>query len=446
MNEEESSVKRLIDSAKDLYNSTFTSSSASKCREDIICAVAPGRVNLIGEHTDYNGGFVFPMAIGYSTVCLGTGSITAASSDSAVGMCEIISLNEANPQIIEFESSQNMQPFLSDSPKFWTNYVMGVVAQYMEDLKGVESFSLSFQLVINGNVPLGSGLSSSASLEVSIATFIEALMSKHLPKKNIVDKKTKALRCQKAENEFCNSPCGIMDQYISAVALPGSALFIDCRSLDYEVVMMGSKDNIGEEDEENPVFVICNSNVKHSIGEGEYPVRVAQCKKATEILQSMHGQRIQSLRDASLSDVELVWKRSLSTENDGPQMDELIYRRAKHVVKENERTQHAKISLLDGNWEEFGKLMNQSHSSMKMDYEVSCIEIDILVGLAQNFDGVYGSRMTGGGFGGCTVTLVKKSKAESLCKYLVEEYKTRMGRECTCFQTEPCSGAREITF
>ena len=443
MDEETSSIKCLVDTARELYHSTFTSLGASKHNDDYICTVAPGRVNLIGEHTDYTGGFVFPMAIGYSTVCLGTGSITDGSSNSA-GICEIISVNANNPQIVTFESSQNMKPFPSDSDKFWANYIIGVVAQYMEDLKGTEYFSISFKLVVNGDVPLGSGLSSSASLEVSVATFIEVLMSKYLPKKHI-DKKTKALRCQTAENIFCNSPCGIMDQYVSAAALPGSALLIDCRSLDYETVIMGSKHDNRDKEKENPIFVVCNSNVKHSIGGGEYPVRVAQCKIATENLQAIHGQRIQSLRDASVSDVELAWKQSSSTkEGELTVMDELIYRRAKHVVKENERTLCAKTALIEGNWEEFGKLMNQSHDSMKLDYEVSCTEIDVLVDLAQNFEGVYGSRLTGGGFGGCTVTLVKESRVEALRAHLLEGYKAQTGIESTCFQTVPCTGAREL--
>jgi len=440
ISEEAPSIARLVEIAKDLHNSKFSSSIPSE-EVDFICAAAPGRVNLIGEHTDYTGGFVFPMAIEYSTVCFGRGSITNANPNSSVGKCQVISANQKDPQVIDFEYNNHMTPFPKDNSNFWVNYIIGVVEQYREDLKG-ENLVLSFQICIYGDVPLGSGLSSSASLEVSVATFIEALISKY--KKYVVDPKSKALRCRKAENDFCDSPCGIMDQYVSAAALSGSALLIDCRTLEYEAVIMGSKALSGGEDEEKPVFLICNSNVKHSIGGGEYPVRVMQCKEATEQLRAVCGEKIESLRDATLLDIELTWNNHGSAEEDKSLIDDVIKRRAKHVVTENKRTQLAKEALLYGKWEEFGKLMNESHNSMKVDYQVSCAEIDILVESAQSFEGVYGSRLTGGGFGGCTVTLVKNSTVESLCNFLLKEYKAKTGKECSCFVTNPGVGAREV--
>jgi len=298
--------------------------------------------------------------------------------------------------------------------------------------------------------------------------------------------KEKALLCQKAENIFCNSPCGIMDQYVSAAGLAGTALLIDCRSLEYENVHIGGRptfdtsttcikeekkeqspplsSNGGDNDDDDddgsstttstttPVFIICNSKVTHSIGGGEYPKRVAQCKTATDALIKVHGDRISTLRDATLDDVEFVknYYNNKNDDNDNNNemimMDDLIYRRAKHVVTENERTQLAKIALTKGDWTQFGKLMNASHESMKVDYEVSCDEIDILVEIAQKHPGVFGSRLTGGGFGGCTVTLVEKGQVESLCQTLREEYRLKTGKECLCFETRPGDGAREIIF
>lgn len=471
------SIQSLVKDAKLLYTSAYENNDD----DDLICTVAPGRVNLIGEHTDYTQGFVFPMAIEYSTVCVGKGSISVHNKSSpspGSSTCQIISSNQKpNPRVITFESKvthkakndddneSGMKPLPMNDKDSWTNYVAGVVQRYIDDVLNDNNnddgnyYSISFQIAIVGNVPLGSGLSSSAALEVAVATFIEKLIQNSSASSSIGGVKEKALLCQKAENIFCNSPCGIMDQYVSAAGKASTALLIDCRSLEYENVEIGSKlqevdeerdDDIGEEKKMNenptnkkskPVFVICNSNVTHSIGGGEYPKRVAQCKSATDILQSVHGKRIVSLRDATLNDVEAA-----KSNGEGVVMDDLIYRRAKHVVTENERTQSAKCALIEGDWETFGRLMNESHESMKNLYEVSCEEIDILVELAQNHPGVWGSRLTGGGFGGCTVTLVEKDEVESLCHHLKMEYKARTGKECLCFETQPGDGAREIVL
>lgn len=474
------SIQSLVEDAKNLYLKHFQDKDSQE-NQELICTVAPGRVNLIGEHTDYTQGFVFPMAIEYSTVCVGTGTL----NKSATSTCQIVSLNQKpNPRIISFEaksgSGGNMTPLPMDHEDSWTNYVAGVVQRYMEDVLNPNNngeYSISFQIAIAGNVPLGSGLSSSAALEVSIATFIENLIrnSKDTTMNFVLDNsgaKEKALLCQKAENVFCNSPCGIMDQYVSAAGKSGTALLIDCRSLDFENIEIGSKelgssrslDYYVDDDEHEekkvpvsppsnnvnnkpkPVFVICNSNVTHSIGGGEYPKRVAQCKIATEILSKLRGDdRIKSLRDATLEDVEMAQKKRKVNDEEAL-MNDLIYRRAKHVVTENGRAQLAKAALMNGDWKTFGKLMNESHESMKNDYEVSCEEIDILVHIAQGTPGVFGSRLTGGGFGGCTVTLVEKDAVESLCNVLRKEYKTRTGKDCLCFETSPGNGAREIVL
>jgi len=365
-------------------------------------------------------------------------------------------MDEEKGKIVTFQSSQKMTPLPSEHPDAWSNYVAGVVNEYMSLLPPSSNLSLSIRIAIHGDVPLGSGLSSSAALEVAVATFLETLLRKSYPdlardlETHLGGVKEMALRCQRAENVFCNSPCGIMDQYVSAAASSGSAILIDCRSLDYESVKMGSSSTSDNgDDSSSPVFLICNSNVKHSIGGGEYPVRVKQCQEATKILKHICGEKIESLRDATLSDVETAHKKRRTNDSDndndseGPLMDDLIYRRAKHVVTENERTQKAKKALVEGDWAQVGTLMNESHASMKNDYEVSCNEIDFLADLAQKFPGVYGSRLTGGGFGGCSVTLVDRSRANALMEHLKKGYKAKWnGKECSCFETSPGPGAR----
>lgn len=203
-------------------------------------------------------------------------------------------------------------------------------------------------------------------------------------------------------------------------------MLIDCRTNEYEMVKQ-------KEDPSQPVvLVVANSAVTHSIGGGEYPVRVQQCKDATAALQKMHGERIKTLRDATVEDV-LKCK---------DEMDDVIYRRARHVVTENARVIATKEALLKGDWKIVGQQMALSHISMREDYETSCEEVDILVELAEKYDGVYGSRLTGGGFGGCTVTLVAKDKAAGLLDYLRKEYQEKTGKDCSPFETLPGPGAR----
>lgn len=386
-------------------------------------AVAPGRVNLIGEHTDYTGGYVLPFAIDYSCVIYGSGKLqmTEDNTKKVTVRCASSTSPEAADHVAEFEITPETKPPQKPS---WTTYVGGTIFQYLSDLP--DSCQLDLHFTVASDVPLGSGLSSSASLEVSVARFVEAIIGKYAFSSCGEDKdfpKIRALRCQKAENEFCHSPCGIMDQYISSAASAGSLLLIDCTSLESTETKMLQENNM-------PVLVVANSNVKHDIGGGEYPVRVAQCKKATDSLQKLNP-RITSLRHATLEDVEQA--KDI--------MDEVTYKRAKHVVTENARVLEATEALEKGDWKTVGTVMNGSHASMRDDYEVSCKEIDILVDIAQNFPGVYGSRLTGGGFGGCTVTLVDKDAASSLIDRLTEEFKTKTGTDCDCFQTQPARGA-----
>ncbi|KAL7554880.1 hypothetical protein ACHAWF_018426 [Thalassiosira exigua] len=403
------------------------------------CAAAPGRVNLIGEHTDYTGGYVLPLAIGYNTVVFGRGGVVADASGGGGGGAAPTSrvASADRPSVAEFAVGPDSTPSTS-SADAWADYVHGVAAQYLPDLPPGKTFA--FDVAVAGDVPLGSGLSSSASLEVATAVFLEGILEGcsgaarsargEAPTTAKEAKMERAVRCQRAENEFCGVPCGIMDQFVSSAGREGKLLLIDCRSLDFREVSAG--DGGGDD---APVLVVTNSNVKHSLGDGEYPVRVRQCKEATEIL-SKANPRIATLRDATTADVEAAASSA--------GLEGVLLRRARHVVSENERTVEAANALERGDWATVGRLMNESHDSMRDDYDVSCDEIDVLVELARGFEGVYGSRLTGGGFGGCTVTLVRRDSSRRLIEHLGREYEKRTGKKCVCFETSPGNGARAI--
>jgi len=428
MSSSTTNIQTLINQAEDLYEKSFGDRELGNTNFNTFCTSAPGRVNLIGEHTDYTDGFVLPLAIGYSTVVYGRGGIMKSTSSTDT-RCRIVSTTTNS--IVEFQATSSLVPLCKSEA--WANYVKGVILQYMSELQSAdERFVLD--IAIAGDVPLGSGLSSSASLEVATAVFLECILNLNNNPYCIDDsllytreaKMERAKKCQKAENVFCNVPCGIMDQFVSSCGSRGKLLLIDCRSLDYKEVSMG-----GEEGD-MPVLVVANSNVKHSLGDSEYPVRVQQCKDATSILSNVN-QNIQSLRDATMEDI--------NTASSSAGLEGALLQRARHVVSENKRTVEAANALEKGDWATVGTLMNASHASMKDDYQVSCPEIDILVELAQGYEGVYGSRLTGGGFGGCTVTLVKRDCAQGLIDHLNKEYTAKTGKQCDCFETSPGSGA-----
>ena len=427
----ESTMESKVQTAKALFGKYFEDSVGGE--EAATIAVAPGRVNLIGEHTDYTGGFVLPFAIDYSTVVYGKGSVKLDANDNGERKAKIRFASALSPDSVEsFEITDTSTP--SETPS-WVSYIVGTVFQYLQDLPQGSELGLDF--CISGDVPLGSGLSSSASLEVAVGRFVEAVLGEHAfssetSQEDFSPAKSRALRCQKAENEWCDSPCGIMDQAISSAATPGCLVLIDCRTLNFTPTNM-AETSLSPEDP-LPVLVVANSNIKHSIGGGEYPIRVAQCKGATEALQKVNAD-IAMLRDATLEDIESAKEF----------MSEVEYNRAKHVVTENDRTVSARKALEAGDWKQVGQLMNASHSSMRDDYEVSCEEVDILVDIAQGFPGVYGSRLTGGGFGGCTVTLVAEDRAEDLMAHMKSEYKARTGIDCPCFVTRPARGAHLIS-
>jgi len=381
-------------------------------------------------------------------------------SDCNADKCRIVSTHNHNSTVEYFHASPSLSPLVGSTNK-WANYVQGVVLQYLPDLEEDETFI--FDMAIAGDVPLGSGLSSSASLEVATAVFLEGIMGQRFAyssyKKDGLSQTTtmmsskemkmeRAVRCQRAENIFCGVPCGIMDQCVSSAGCHGKLLLIDCTSLDVQEVSLGvdqvgqgESSSVSSEEASRVVLVVANSNIKHDLGAaGEYPIRVQQCKEATAILSKVNP-LIQSLRDASMNDI--IDAAAVSAAG-SLELGSVLFKRARHVVSENERTVETSKALEKGDWKAVGKLMNESHSSMKNDYEVSCEEIDVLVDLAQHFDGVYGSRLTGGGFGGCTVTLVRKESSQRLMDYLNREYENKTGKKCVCFETYPGDGARAI--
>jgi galactokinase len=273
----------------------------------------------------------------------------------------------------------------------------------------------------------------------------------------------KALRCQKSEHDFAGMPCGIMDQYISTLGEQGNLLLIDCRSNEFQLVPFGktavspttgegkgkgkknttsateSKSSAGESDEDDVIILVTNSNVKHQLTGSEYPDRVKQCKEAVKALQKKFpSANIKSLRDATIEQLEKVHSDSSSG------LSDVAYKRGKHVIKENQRTLDTVEALKKKDWMTVGERMNESHVSLRDDYEVSCEEIDFLVRTAISCTGVYGSRITGGGFGGCTVTLLKKKDVKEVEKFLQESYWKQYHKKCDCYEAIPSNGTRQI--
>ena len=363
-------------------------------------AGAPGRVNLIGEHTDYNDGFVLPIAIDRSTWLF-----ACRRTDR---QARIISAELG--ETATFEVSRSLKP----GEPAWSNYLRGVVAGCLE--QGIDPGG--FDALIISTVPSGGGLSSSAALEVATATLVEQLTGHSL------SAKTKAMLCQKAEHEFAGMPCGLMDQFVAVMAEAESALLIDCRQQTAEPVAMNDP---------GVSVVIINSNVKHTLVDGAYAERRRQCEAAARTLG------VPALRDA---DREML-------ESAKAKMNDLTHRRARHVISENERTLSAARALKGGQWTRLGELMAQSHASLRDDFEVSCRELDALVELAdahRSSGDVLGGRMTGGGFGGCTVTLAKSDAAERIARQISEAYEARFGIEPEAFVTRPAGGAKGMTL
>ena len=366
-----------------------------------VAVAAPGRVNLIGEHVDYNDGFCLPMAIERYVIIsaspvVGDGRQTASFHSTELRESITIPLDETPVP----------------NSKGWGRYAEGVIAGFMG--RGVRI--PSFDAVVQSNIPLGGGLASSAALAVGIATLLEVLTESRLEPRDIV------VLCQQAEHQFVGVPCGIMDQFSSVFGKTDELMLLDCRSEQFQAISF---------DAENISVVVTNSNVKHELADGEYAARRSQCESA-----------LRKLKQRSWRDVTMDWLNA-----DQETLSATEFRRARHVVSEISRTTAAAKAIQDGNWSRAGHLMYASHASLQSDFEVSCDELDILVDIAQEMGeahGVYGSRMTGGGFGGCTVSLVETDQAEKIMRSLATRFEERTGIRASSFVSRPARGAHVL--
>ena len=385
-----------LNKLRKIFNEKFTDTGLIKGAFS-----APGRVNLIGEHTDYNEGFVLPMAIGKKIIMLGQ-----LRNDRLVQVFDLIYKTE-----VKF-SLDVLTPLKKDT---WTNYLMGVMDEIQKEGYPLQGANLIFE----SDIPQKAGLSSSAALEVVTALTMAKLNSLKIEPVEM------AHLCRRAENNFVGVACGIMDQYVSCLGKKNYALFIDCRANKYELVSF--KDH-------NYQIVICNSKVQRGLVNSEYNKRKEECKIATEFFKHNLKREIRTLRDITLDE----YKKYQS------QLPEVIARRARHVISENYRVQAGVQSLREENFSAFGQLMIKSHQSLKDDYEVSCPELDLLVDLALKQEGVLGARMTGAGFGGCTVNLLKRDYVNAFKKRIKKEYKKITGINPDIYLTSPNEGAKVI--
>lgn len=368
-------------------------------RAPLWITAAPGRVNVIGEHTDYNDGFVLPMAIERYTVI--------AAAPAANGQVQLRSTHGGTPAGIN-----PAEPLKPAAKGTWSNYPLGVIAGFVSRKVTVPGF----EALIHSTVPLGGGLSSSAALEVSTATLLEAITGHKL------DPVEKALLCQKAEHEYAGMPCGIMDQFISVMGKENHLLLLDCRSRKPDLVPMSDP---------SLAVLITNTNVKHELTGGEYAQRRAQCEEAAKALG------VPSLRDADAKLLESAKGR----------LDPVVYRRARHVIGEIGRTVEAAREIRAAHWARVGELMYASHYSLRDDYEVSCPELDAVVEIAESIGsagGVIGCRMTGGGFGGCTVALVKTDKVDAISETIARKYEAKTKIKPSLFVSRPAAGATVV--
>ena len=360
---------------------------------------APGRVNLIGEHTDYNDGFVLPVAIDRQVVLA-----ARARSDGLVRLWSV-----------QFEQGSEfaLDQITSDSTARWSNYVRGVawaLQQRGYRLNGMDA-------VVAGSVPIGSGLSSSAAMEVASAVSFRALSGLDVSPVEL------ALLCQRAENEFVGVQCGIMDQYVSVLGQPGQALLIDCRSLEHQLAPLPP----------DVTIVLCDTMKRRGLVDSEYNARRRECEQGVERLRQ-HLPDVRHLRDVTSDDLARL----------GQTLPPVVLRRCRHVVSEDERTLQAVAVLRAGRVEEFGRLMGQSHVSLRDDYQVSCRELDRMVELARGAPGCLGARMTGAGFGGCTVNLVRADSADAFVQQVGSAYAAEMGIMPEIYVCEASAGAAEL--
>lgn len=361
---------------------------------------APGRVNLIGEFTDYNGGCVLPMAIERYT------EITAAPN----GAQHVNLKSRARPgDVVHIDLAQ---PIRGEPTGRWSNYPKGVLAGFLRTGRTLGGFDAW----IDTTVPIGSGLSSSAALEVAFATLLEAVCGEPL------DPLEKAVLCLQAEHEYAHVPCGLMDQFTCTFAREGHAVLLDCHTREAEWI---------EFDDRRVSVLVVQTHVKHQHAAGQYGLRRRQCESAAGILG------VSALCEASSAQLGSAKRH----------MDQTVFRRARHVLSEHDRTRRAALALQERAWGGRGQLMYASHESLRDDFEVSCIELDTVVEIARSLglrNGVYGCRMTGGGFGGCAVALVESRARETIAEVIRTEYAARLGVEPGVFSSRPACGAMRV--
>ncbi|TYZ10987.1 galactokinase [Hymenobacter lutimineralis] len=361
---------------------------------------APGRINLIGEHTDYNGGFVLPAAINREIIF-------------AVGLTA--------GTTVRLFAYDNQETYTTDvrelapGPTHWANYLLGVAAQFQRRGLPLQGFDCVF----GGNIPMGAGMSSSAAVECGLAFALDTLLATRL------DRLELARFGQKAEHEYAGVQCGIMDQFASLFGRAGHVVRLDCRSLDYAYFPF---------DAEAYYVVLCNSGVKHSLASSEYNTRRRECEQGVTVLQQYYPE-VHSLRDATLEQLE---KHQV-------ELGEVVYRRCRYVVEENLRVERACQHLLAHDLPAFGKEMYASHAGLRDQYEVSCPELDILVELARPLPGVVGARMMGGGFGGCTINLVAANAVEEFVAAMLPAYEKQTGIALETYQTTIVDGVGALS-
>ncbi len=376
-----------------------TTASISLSGEAVIRCAAPGRVNLIGEHTDYSGGFVMPAAINVRTV-----ATIRPRSDGQI----VLSSENMSEQV-----SYPAEPLPATARQHWSDYPIGVAWSLAQEGVRLGGFDLS----LAGNVPLGAGLSSSASIEVATAFAMLQLSGVVMPLKTI------ALACQRAENLFVGARCGIMDQFIACAGQQDHALMLDCRTLAYRLLPIPAHVRL----------IICNTMVRHEHAGGNYNVRRGEVEEGTRILHR-RWPAIEWLRDANEAQLEACRH----------EMPAHVFRRCRHIITENRRVELAAAALESGDLATFGDFMAQAHKSMRDDFEASCSELDTLVSVAASLPGCYGARMTGGGFGGCTVNLVEESKAEQFQEAIHLAYREATGIDAAIYLCRASAGATRI--
>lgn len=387
-------IKALIEDFKTLY----------KYEGEVKVFFSPGRVNLIGEHTDYNGGFVFPCALDF-----GTYAVAVKRNDNIFRM---YSKNFENLGIIEF----SLDRLINEPQDDWANYPKGVIKTFLEAGFNINS---GFDVLFYGNIPNGAGLSSSASIELATSVILKDLFNLD------VDMVSMVKLSQKAENKFIGVNCGIMDQFAIGMGKKDNAILLDCNTLNYQyapVVLNGAS------------IVIANTNKKRGLADSKYNERRGSCEAAVKVLNE-NGINIKYLGELSVERFNEI--KHLIT-------DEEQLKRATHAVTENERTKVAVEKLNAGDIEAFGQLMNQSHISLRDDYEVTGFELDSLVEAAWEAEGVIGARMTGAGFGGCTVSIVKDEYIESFKKSVGEKYTAKTGLVADFYVAKIGDGSRKL--